>query len=52
MAEGYYELGLFEEAFKLVESLPPVLRSSARLTLQRLQNTPSATDCQVALEFA
>ncbi|WP_395733132.1 hypothetical protein [Prosthecobacter sp.] len=45
MAEGYYELGLFEEAFKLVESLPPGLRLSGMQPLLRLKSAPCATDC-------
>ncbi len=38
MAEGYCELGLFEEAFKLVESLPPILKLGAESTLLRLKS--------------
>lgn len=52
MAEGYYELGLFEEAFKLVESLPPDLKLGAQSTLLHLQSTPCATGCPDVFSFA
>lgn len=34
-AEGYFELGLFAEGSKLLESLPLELKISARIVLQR-----------------
>lgn len=52
MAEGYCELGLFEEAFKLVESLPPCLRSSAQSTLQRLKAHETPAPAQPVFSFA
>lgn len=42
MAEGYYELGLYEEAFRLVESLPSCLKTSAQSTLLRLKSALAA----------
>lgn len=45
MAEGYCELGLLEEASKLVESLPSALRQSAQAVLLRLHGEPKAREC-------
>lgn len=49
MAEGYLELGLSEEAAKVVESLPPDLQLGAQLTLQRLA---SGTGTSVSATFS